>query len=52
MAKFKVVTTELTTYVHYIEADTEDQAIDKIFDGGLEGKEIAHDFQIESAEEV
>lgn len=58
MAKFKVVTTELTTYVHYVEAETEDQAIDKVTgcgfnDGyGYEGEEIAHDFQIEKVEEV
>ena len=52
MAKFKVVATELTTYVHYVEAETEDQAIDMIIDGGLTGEEVAHDFQIESAEEV
>ncbi len=52
MAKFKVVTTELTTYVHYVEAENEDQAIDMIFDGGLVGEEVSHDFQVESAEEV
>jgi len=52
MAKFKVITTELTTYVHYVEAENEDQAIDMIFDGGLVGEEVSHDFQIESAEEV
>lgn len=52
MAKFKVVTTELTTYVHYVEAENEDQAIDMVFDGGLQGEEIAHDFQIGKVEEV
>jgi len=52
MAKFKIVTTELTTYVHYVEAEHEDQAIDMVFDGGLQGEEIAHDFQIGSVEEV
>lgn len=52
MAKFKVITTELTTRVYYVEAETEEQAIDTVFDNGLEGEEIAHDFQFESAEEV
>jgi len=52
MAKFRVVTTELTTYEHFVEAETEEQAIDKVFDNMSTGKEIAHDFQFEKVEEV
>ena len=52
MAKFKVVVTELTTYVHYVEAENDDQAIDMIIDNAFAGEEIAHDFQVESTEEV
>ena len=52
MAMFRVITTELTTYEVCVEAETEDEAVDKVFDGGLRGEEVAHDFQIEKVEEV
>jgi hypothetical protein len=56
MAKFKVITTELTTYVHYVEVpDGEEYPEDWIydeFDPESEGEEVDHDFQIDSVEEV
>lgn len=56
MAKFKVVTTELTTYVHYVEVpDGEEFPEDWIyenFDASSEGKEVDHDFDIDLVEEV
>lgn len=55
MAKFKIVTTELTTYVHYIEVpDGEDPEnwIYENFDASSKGEEVDHDFDIYSMEEV
>ena len=56
MAKFKIITSELTTYVHYIEvpddvADPEDWVYEN-FDSSHEGEEVKHDFQIDEVEEV
>jgi hypothetical protein len=56
MAKFKVVTTEMTTYVHYVEVpDGEEFPVDWVydnFDESSEGEEVEHDFQIDRVEEV
>ena len=56
MARFKIITSELTTYVHYIEvpddvADPEDWVYEN-FDSSHEGEEVKHDFQIDEVEEV
>lgn len=51
MAKFKVVTVETTTYVHYIEAENEDAAWEE-FDDSSEGEEVDHDYEITEVEEV
>ena len=56
MAKFKVITSEMTTYVHYVEVpDGEEFPVDWVYDNFDEssvGKEVAHDFQIDEVRAV
>ncbi len=52
MARFKVVTTETRTIVHYVEAETEQEVWDTFNDSSEEGEEVDFDYQMLKVEEV
>lgn len=56
MAKFKVITSELTTYVHYVDVpegvEDPEEWVWENFDASTKGEEVDHDFEIDSMEEV
>ena len=56
MAKFKVITSSMTRYVHWIEVpdnvDNQEDWVYENFDSSDEGEEIETDFQIDDVEEV
>ena len=52
MARFKVVTREIRTIVHYVEADNEDWVWEEFNDSSEEGEEVDFDYQMLTVEEV
>lgn len=56
MAKFKVISSQMTTYVHWIEVpddvENKEDWVYENFDSSYEGEEVETDFQIDEVEEV